>query len=661
QIRRIDLQLDRLHWAQYASTPSSVESDSGCTSSSANLEGDDVRVGELQAAIKLLSTTAVRNAPLSSGKIQAALRLAKFPDRPLSTGHHIRANKPSPIEQDLEWLLVSKATAQTHGLVISLLLEQTLPLGWDIWYWGEVLGSSYYLGLYSLQTLPLRIWQWSMNVYGDVQRKIQPGKDRRSSNQTQASAISHSWLIFYNLVKDSIHVRSSRDAQSRIMSPLLLYRSEARLKQQRLKRLREISACGLGILVDEGMNLDGDEGAMSRAKGGRDEWKMVVLKSVALMETVLRNLTVLELGTPEFEDVVFTSVEDDTELSHADILGDDFSQPLALVASRLQLILQLHIPNHILSSQQLVTKYGRPSRFLRYWLPATALLLSSSTLLRVAVHRKAELVTWLCDLGATALDFWNNWVVEPVRKLIGTIRHDKDAEIAIMSKESLRGDQESLERMVVDFAKDNPSTASGVPMDEMELAIVRAKVREGDLTPVLRAYEKDLRRPFVGTIRGELIRALLIQIQKTKVDVEVALGGIDALLKSQELVFGFLGLTPGVLVCMGLFRWLGSVFGGRRGKLDQESRGQRIRLLRNIDRILSGSVPSNNGMLSYKDHGMLLCEIHILRQSSQRVMPPNVFAEFLEEMNELTDLRTGIERQVRIVDRIRWAYSMWMK
>lgn len=66
-------------------------------------------------------------------------------------------------------------------------------------------------------------------------------------------------------------------------------------------------------------------------------------------------------------------------------------------------------------------------------------------------------------------------------------------------------------------------------------------------------------------------------------------------------------------------------------------------------------------MLSYKDHGMLLCEIHILRQSSQRVMPTNVLAEFLEEINELTDLRTGVERQIRVVDRIRWAYSMWMQ
>jgi hypothetical protein len=34
---------------------------------------------------------------------------------------------------------------------------------------------------------------------------------------------------------------------------------------------------------------------------------------------------------------------------------------------------------------------------------------------------------------------------------------------------------------------------------------------QGDLTPVLKAYERDLRSPFVGTVRGDLVRALLIQ------------------------------------------------------------------------------------------------------------------------------------------------------
>jgi nuclear-control-of-ATPase protein 2 len=231
-----------------------------------------------------------------------------------------------------------------------------------------------------------------------------------------------------------------------------------------------------------------------------------------------------------------------------------------------------------------------------------------------------------------------------------------------MSKESLKGDRESLERMVVDFAIDRPEAAgigSG-SLSESLIAEIRTKVKEGDLTPVLRAYEKDLRRPFMGTVRGDLVRTLLIQVQKTKVDVEVAISGIDALLKSQELVFGFIGLTPGVLVCIGVFRYIGSVFGNRRGLKRGQKAGQTIRVLRNMDRILALSTPTQNGMMSYKDHGLLLCELHVLRNHAKRLFPGEIEREFLEDVNELGNISIGVERQLKVLERIRWAYGRWL-
>ena len=66
-------------------------------------------------------------------------------------------------------------------------------------------------------------------------------------------------------------------------------------------------------------------------------------------------------------------------------------------------------------------------------------------------------------------------------------------------------------------------------------------------------------------------------------------------------------------------------------------------------------------MLSYKDHGMLLCEVHVLRQKAQRVLPGAMFHEFLEDLNDLVDLRTGIERQTRVVGRIQWTYWKWLR
>jgi nuclear-control-of-ATPase protein 2 len=179
------------------------------------------------------------------------------------------------------------------------------------------------------------------------------------------------------------------------------------------------------------------------------------------------------------------------------------------------------------------------------------------------------------ELGQTCVDFWNNWVVDPVKNIIGTIRHDESSEVAIMSKRSLEGDRSSLERMVVEFARDEDRN-----LTSEQISDIRVKVQEGDLTPVLKAYERDMAKPFIGAVRGNLIRALLVQIQKTKVDVEVAIGGIDSLLKSQQLVFGFIALTPGLFISIGAVRYLNGVFGKRTGSRQGAKQNQVLGVLR---------------------------------------------------------------------------------
>lgn len=493
----------------------------------------------MQAAVKSLSTGASPQGLLRSATIQTLLERANFSTSPNVTA----CQDPESFlyGRELEWLLVSKATAQTYGLILNALLEQTIPLSNDIWYWDEVLGSYAYSGLYSIQTSPSRLWLWSKDIYSDAKDRLDSLTSTSDDDARTQRSLSERWQQFYGLVKDSIRDRSVADMQSKIMSPITMVRTEARRKQKQLKKLREMSASGLGVLMDEALTFDlDDEGSIiTRHRDGdmdKEEWKSVVAKSVSLMEIILRNVTALEVGVNEFAETVFTNVEDDAEIVRHESAEEDPPPRPALLADRLQQILKVHMPGHAAASRALAAEFGRPSRLTRYWLPVTALFLSSSTLLRIFVNRRAEIITWIRDLGTTTVDFWYNWVVEPVKKVIGTIRHDKESEVAIMSKGSLEGDRASLERMVVDFAVDNRDR--GAPLSDAQIVDIRAKVKEGDLTPVLKAYEKDLRKPIVGVVRGDLIRALLIQIQKTKVDVEVAIGGIDALLKSQELVFG---------------------------------------------------------------------------------------------------------------------------
>lgn len=667
-ISKVDGQLDTLQLQRDSSIPPSPEP----ISASDQTHGPSIASGTLdrssylarllgvQRAVKTLSTASSSRALLHPDTIWATLNQL----RGASVINSEESGLDSAHMQGLEWLLVSKAATQTYGVVLNALLERTIPLGNEIGYWDQVLSSYGYAGLYTIQTSPIRLWHWANDVYGDAWQRLQNARNVGEEDEQRALSASDRWGQYYVLVRDTVRDRSLANMQSKFMSPLTIARLEARSKRTHLQRLREMSASGLGVLMDEGMIFDADEEvhvSTKESSNSKEEWRSVVSKSISLMEMVLQNIHTLELGAGDFEETVFTSVDDDSQPLQHDSTGIQSIPRVVQLASRLQEILRVHMHTHINTSRELATEYGKPSRFVRYWLPGLALFLSSGTLLRILVNRKAEILTWIHEFGATSIDFWNNWVVEPAKKVIKTIRHDKDSEIAIMSRESLKGDRDSLERMVVDFARDNSNAPTGLPLSDPEISLIRAKVREGDLTPVLRAYEQDLRKPFVGTIRGDLVRALLIQVQKTKVDVELAVSGIDALLKSQELVFGFVGLSPGILVSLSVSRWLGDVFAGRRGKVQGRKHGSMIRILRNIDRILCCSTPSETGILSYKDHGLLLCEVHILRQKAQRVLPSEIYSEFLEEVSELVDLRTGIERQTRVVERIRWAYSKWLQ
>lgn len=577
QIRRLDIQIDRFQLAggneaEAAGTPAEAVSEDSRTDASA-------RSSTLKAVSRALSTT--NSSPLLKRKrVKELLAQARHGDTFEATSSSISSQ-----EGDLEWLIVAKAAVQVYGMMMTTLLEQTIPLSEEMWYWDEVLGSYFNTGLYTIQTAPVRLWTQVRDIYGNARGKYRSRSGLRESSEQASQTISEGWRQFYDLVQESIKDRSLTQARTRILSPFALRRTEARRKQKGLKRLREMNAAGLGLLIDEGLSFAVADDDAIGAKGegspkpSPDEWRSTVAKSISLMESILRNVNTLDSGVAGFEEGVFTSVEEDPEIVSTSSESNGGLVRAGQLTDRLLLILNEHLPGQEQRCITLSTEYSRPNQFIRYWPLGTILVVFGSTILRVLANRRAEIRTWIREFGVTVVDFWSNWIIEPVKKLIGTIRHDEASEVAIMSKDSLKADRASLERMVVGFAVDHPDQ-TGAKLKDSEIETIRAKVKEGDLTPVLRAYERDLRKPFVGTVRGDLVRALLIQVQKTKVDVEVAIGGIDSLLKSQELVFGLVGLTPGLLIVFAAFRWLGGLSGKRKGLRRDKKQGETIRLLR---------------------------------------------------------------------------------
>ena len=582
-------------------------------------------------------------------------------------------------ERELEWLLLSKVAIQTYGIVLNSLVDQTLPLSEDLFYWDEVLSSTRSTAFYLLQTFPSRTYDTSKDVILESLRRLEEirhaerpaflrGGTSSSSNPTStppsprtpptepADTFSDTASKFYGLVKNTINDRAYA-YHVKAVSPFSLARNEIREKQSRIRKLREMQAAAVGVLIGEGLSFEFEEES--------DEWRGIIERAVLLMENVVRNVYMVDHSLEDFEETVFnlerpSQIQDESseglQTQDSSSRSSDSRTTTAALSSQLRDILINHLPAQGTASKELIYTHGRPGLITRYWFPATALLLSSTTILRILVRNRDTLENWIREFGATTVDFWYNWVITPIRNIIGTIRHNEDSEVALMSRKSLAADMDSLQNMVVDFSLDNPSTLNATtPLTTGEIEILRQNVREGDLSSVLRAYEHDLRSPLKGAVRGQLIRALLIQIQKTKVDVEVAISGIDRLLKSQELVFGFVGLTPGIVISAVVIRWVASL--SRRGQTSSRVKGQAIRRLRNVDKILtasSGMRGENGGCLDYKEHGLLLCEVHALRQESKRMLKRDVWGEFVTDLEELVDVRSGVSRQLRVVDRVRW-------
>ncbi|KAI2636162.1 ATP synthase regulation protein NCA2 [Xylaria nigripes] len=672
QVRRLDAHIDQIIFANIKGRDAQPKLK---IAAQINTALKTSRAQDLLRIIKALSATTRSRAVIQPQQLRYLLTQSRL--------HSGRSNEDLQIsryESELEWLLVSKVAVQTYGIIVENLLDQIAPLSDHIWYWDQVLSSPTSTSLYLIQTCPVRLWAWSSGVYGDSTARLR----RYSSTSTVEAEVEVEgintaapiatpyWRRFYTIVYATIIERSLADVHQRVMSPIALCRAEARMKQAKLKKLRDMTASGLGILMDEVLvfdsigieeaksDSDSDSGGSSSSSSSEPAvstnrlWKRVVERSVALMDMMLHGVLDLDLNVTQMEDKIFAAVKEHPLSIQA--TDDGVDRPI-VIAKRLHALLDDQLPWYKMTAQRIVTKNGRPSRLVRYWLPTIALLLSSTTILRILVNRRQALLDWIQDFGATVRGFWLNWVVEPVKKIIGTIRHDANSEIAIMSRDSLSADRESLERMVVDFTLDKSTTSV---LSEAEIAEIRAKVREGDVTPILRAYEQDLRTPFLGAVRGNLVRTLLIQVQKTKVDVEVAMSGIDSLLRSQELVFGFVGLTPGILVSVGVARYFLNVLGGRKGFAEKRKAGRCVRVLRNIDRIFSEATPTENNLLTYKDHGLLICEVLDLRRLAHKLLPADIEKDFMEDLNDLANLK-GIPSQQRALDRIRWAYSRWLK
>lgn len=278
------------------------------------------------------------------------------------------------------------------------------------------------------------------------------------------------------------------------LSPLILTRQEVTKKRSEIQSLRTRLAKQIGTLTL----------SLSTSPYLGSTLSSASLSSNSLLTSTWSTLSLLER--------TLSPTSTTTMLSTPPTNPSDF-------ALSLHHLLQSSLPSHITSYEVSFTSLRRPGYLTRRWPYLLSLPLVGIVLGRTLYNSRATLFKYLTTAQETVRGFLVDWVVEPVTKILQTVRHGDQTALALMGKESLRSDLDSLERMVVAFGKDQ----YGLSGDELtELA---DRVRAGDLTSVLRVWEEDIKSPIRSAVAGSLIRTLLIQVQKVKVDGALAMDG----------------------------------------------------------------------------------------------------------------------------------------
>lgn len=297
----------------------------------------------------------------------------------------------------------------------------------------------------------------------------------------------------------------------------------------------------------------------------------------------------------------------------------------------------------------------KPGKVTRYW-PTALLLLTYGPASLIYVWESRQRIMQF--LQENVVDFAKgllyNWVYIPLKHVWGTVRHDDDSSIAVMSKGTLDSEVNSLTRMIVSFVNEN----SGSQIDDN---VLTQQVEHGDLTKFMEIYETQLKHPIKNIVSGELVRSLLIQVQKTKVDGSLALNGIDKMLQSQQLVFGVVAISPALLIIytasICLFRLIkvGSLWSNIQNYKDRLSYS-----LNNLERILNYSYsPEEGSNARYLNQGLMTIEVCTVAKLGYLLVPKTRRSEWMRDIEEIADSNVAEEAKQRVINRIYHVYGKY--
>ncbi|KAJ2398699.1 Intraflagellar transport protein 88 [Coemansia sp. RSA 2559] len=494
-------------------------------------------------------------------------------------------------QQDARIVFLSSVAA-IHAHTISKLLEATLPLSADTEYWSVQGSSTLSVALYFIQSLPRRAYIWLAHTINAMLKH--PATDGRNALERLYSAMPKAFLFPEIMAAATDDNRSVQTMRARLavfriptnVNIMSLTRREIRNNQTQLAEFQERLAISIGMLSQVAL--------MSNNAGPPDT------RSETKPEALLQQV-----------DAVLSDLNADIDGAG---LSLDHSDLATMVRTTRSLVSKVQdIP---LSIERCIRYHRRPSLLSRCWLPTVVTIVSAKHLSSYVYGHHDDLKEWIASGLVTLRNYVIQYILQPLRSGYETIRYGKHT-YNVVTQASLESDFKSLENMVLAFAG---------RFGTVDPAIVKTRVENGDLSDVMRVYAQEMQKPFRNALFGDLVQAMLIQIQKVKVDVGQTMAALDKLLKSNELNFLLLSTVPATLSIYAAATWISSSLSWLMGGRKRNTITSIQLVVRDIDRLLNNSTaepqtrPSpGEAAQTAATHGRLVCLTHYLRHHAKHI------------------------------------------
>ncbi|KZT34592.1 NCA2-domain-containing protein [Sistotremastrum suecicum HHB10207 ss-3] len=521
-------------------------------------------------------------------------------------------------------------------------LKQARELDDEVNWWSDIERSSLRTAGYLVQTFPIRIHRLVLKTIDVLRERNLPLQLRYFTPSSIRNLLSAPGTLNPSALSTTLFPHLKSQHHNLFTSPLELAWQECRFKRQELEKTRNSRAEMLGELTTirgalyEAIGPSGPEAEKS-LRGFASKVASITTKGESILTVEDTHHALPEVWNLAFQSLPFSRSQHSATLS----------------------------------------EFGRPSFLTRTWPrillgPPIALLM-----FRMIYNSRDSIFETLKNAQETVEGFWTGYVMSPIREILDTVRSGGGDGPRIISQDGMKADMESLERMALSLSAEKLNYSSE------QLEELSKQIKLGDLTPVLKLYEDDIKSPIKNVIAGSLVRTLLIQVQKVKVDVDLAMSGIDKLLKSQELTFAFVGVAPSLAILYAASSWLRSLWSGGRdgGKIG----GKRARSLvwnsmRRVERLLNApqyidgknsdmadhetllatSKASENDVLPPLTNGLIILSVSTLRSYAEKSLPKRSRLRdgFLEDICDLEDPSLTRAEKRRVIERMWRCWSV---